>query len=79
MTCGGGDFLNPEDAWQAQELKLFRVSDGRSKSLKGRKGCRIRRGWGELGFEPEFSALASHCSGVGNHCFSSDFFKNRTD
>jgi hypothetical protein len=33
----------------------------------------------ELGFEPEFSALASHCSGVGNHCFSGDFLTNRTE
>src|ERR1700720_4558852 len=33
----------------------------------------------ELGFEAEFPRLVSRCSGVGNHCFSSDFYKNRTD
>jgi hypothetical protein len=34
---------------------------------------------GELGFEPEFPTLVSHCSDVGNHCFSGDFFTNRTE
>jgi hypothetical protein len=34
---------------------------------------------GELGFERNFPKLVSHCSGVGNRCFSGRFSTNRTE
>ena len=53
------------------------VCGGHSSKTLRKTGGRSRTGG--LGFEAEFPRLVSRCSGVGNHCFSSDFYKNRTD
>jgi len=37
------------------------------------------KGTTPLAFEADLLILVSHCSGVGNHCFSGRVFTNRTD